>query len=453
MIWASLASFFLFSGFAQAQSKNFKQKQAPPAIEEKYAIENADSTGQLSKYFRENNCTEILKYFKDKDLLKLSPIELSIDAYCEPPGKDPDKMFKYAEEKSPDDDTILLLHGRYRWKKYMLSADEIWGKLAARTHDEKMKEMAQQYLDGAGNEAEAGMGLADGRYGAFQIGYAQESNPEGLPISDSTLSKNYSDSTLWGFSSALRSEYEFGFIDWNGSLTGTQYNTASDANQTYLEFGPLFGMQGSQEQFFLFKPNASGLTIDGRLFYASGGISLGELWQFKNSEYKILFTTYADRYYPPELQAQQGVHYRIEQKSDFRLGASTLSSDFYWEKSNATQDITPTSMIPYTNNTGTGALSYQWAGKQLILGANVSFSVRQDESESQYFDSGGIFRIKKRRDLIYGMEPWLSWRISNEATAVLFYTNTRTTSNMGRTDIIDRNVNNSLIGSLLKLNF
>ena len=145
MIWASLASFFLFSGFAQAQSKNFKQKQAPPAIEEKYAIENADSTGQLSKYFRENNCTEILKYFKDKDLLKLSPIELSIDAYCEPPGKDPDKMFKYAEEKSPDDDTILLLHGRYRWKKYMLSADEIWGKLAARTHDEKMKEMAQQY--------------------------------------------------------------------------------------------------------------------------------------------------------------------------------------------------------------------------------------------------------------------------------------------------------------------
>ena len=162
----------------------------------------------------------------------------------------------------------------------------------------------------------------------------------------------------------------------------------------------------------------------------------------------------ADHYYQLGFDGQAGTHYLLEEKGNLKLNASLFSLSLFWDKTSASDDTTIAGQdIPYTNNSGGISFGYQWTFQKLALGFNSSFSVRQDEYETYYFNSLGQSAIKKRRDMTYINEPWVSWKLSSDLTGVLFYSSSRVTSNMTSLDIIDRNINNSVTGLLLKKTF
>ncbi len=445
---------FLLSGAAQTTKVNIRKKIKPPSVEETYSGESQEKTNDLATYFKENNCTEILNFSKDRSLTSLKPLELAVVASCDPPGKDPEKMFAYAEKRAPDDDAILLLHGRYRWKKFKISATEVWEKLARQTKSIELRQLAEQYLDGNGDKAEEALAVFDKRANFFELGFIRESNPEQLAISDPTLAMNWSDGMVWKLISTRKTDYDFGFMDWTTTLSGTQYNTASDANSLSLEISPVLALQSTLEQFFLLRPIANVSGNDGRLFYAAAGISIGELWQYLSSEYKLLFSIYGDRYYQLGLEGQSGTHYLIEQKSNFKWNSSLISLNLFWDKTNSGEDNSvPLQSIPFTNNSGGFVLSYQWTVKRLTLGINATYSVRQDELDTQFVNARGFVAQKKRRETSTNTEPWISWKFNNDLTAVIFHSSNRVDSNFTLADAYDRNIDDSVTGLVLKTSF
>ena len=453
MISAFIVS-LLVSGAAQTSKVNVKKKITPPSVTENNSNENQEKAADLATYFKENNCIEILNFSKDRSLVSLKPLELAVVASCDPPGKDPEKMFAFAEKAAPQDDAILLLHGRYRWKKFKVGATEVWEKLARQTKSIELQQLAEQYLDGNGDKAEEALAAIDKRVNFFELGFIRETNPEQLPLSDPNLAINWSDGTTWKLLSSRKTDYDFGYLDWTTTVSGIQYNTASDVNSMFVDISPLVALQSTLEQFFLLRPLINVSGSDGRLFYAASGLSVGELWQYLSSEYKILFSIYGDRYYQLGLENQSGTHYLIEQKSIFRWNSSVITVNFFWDKTNSGEDNSVANQsIPYTNNSGGLAFGYQWAIKRFTLGINAAYSIRQDELDTQYINNRGILAQKKRRDKTTNTEPWISWKFSNDLTAVIFYSTNRVDSNFIAEDATDRNIDNTITGLTLKTSF
>lgn len=439
---------------AKPLTTNFKQKLTSPAIEENYQSESTETELDLSHYFRDNNCEGVIKYSKGRDFLKLKPLELAIIASCEPPGKDPEKIFSYVESKDPSNDAILLLHGRYRWKKYKLNSNEIWERLIKQTKNQELLELAEQYLDGNGLDAEVSLAAKVSRSLSLQIGGIYETNPEQLPNSDPNSSKNSSAGANWNLLSSKRVDYSFGYIDWSGSFSGTQYNSASNANLMMVDISPTFALESTLEQYFLFRPLANGFTLDGHIFNASAGFAVGELWQYPSTEFKFLFSLFGDRYYQAGLENQGGTHYLLEQKSTFKWNSSLIYLNLFWLKTNASQDeMTVGQLIPYSNTTAGASLSYQWAYKEVILGGSSTISFRQDDTNTQYFDMGGVTYSKKRKDVNSYFELWGSLRVTSDLTGVLFFSTSQTASNFSDQDIFDRNLSNSVSGLSLKYSY
>ncbi len=451
---AALISIFTVFAVAKPLTTNFKQKLTPPSIEENFESETKETAMDLSRYFRDNNCENVIKYSKGRDFLKLKPIELAIIASCEPPEKDPEKIFSYAESKDPSDDAILLLHGRYRWKKYKLNSNEIWGKIIKQTKNQEILELAEQYLDGNGLDAEVSLSAKVSRTISIQVGAVYETNPEQLPKSDPNSSKNSSFGENWNLLSSRRVDYSFGYIDWAGSFSGTQYNSSSSANLLMADISPTFALESTSEQYFLFRPLINAFTLDGHLFNASAGFAIGELWQYPSSEFKFLFSLFGDRYYQAGLENQAGTHYLLEQKSTFKLSNFLIYLNLFWLKTNAAQDSTiPGQVIPYSNATGGFSLGYQWTYREFILGGSSTISFRQDDSNSQYLDSSGTAYSKKRKDVNSYYEIWGSLRFTSDLTGVLFLSASQTASNFSEQDIFDRNLSNSVSGLSLKYSY
>ena len=446
----------LFTVFANAKpsTTNFKQKLSPPAIEESYESESTETVMDLTRYFRENNCEGVIKYSKDHDFLKIKPLELAIIASCEPPGKDPEKIFSYAETKDPSDDAILLLHGRYRWKKYKLNSNEIWEKLINQSKNQEILELAKQYLDGNGLDAEVSLSAKVSRSSSIQVGEIFETNPDQLPKSDPNSLKDSSFGVNWNLISSKRIDYSFGYINWSGSFSGTQYNSASSANLLLADISPTFALESSLEQYFLFRPSINGFTIDGHIFNTSAGVAVGELWQYPTTEFKLLFSLFGDRYYQPGLENQSGTHYLLEQKSTYKWNNSQIYMNFFWLKTNTSQDTsTPGQVIPYSNATGGLSLGYQWTYKDLILGSSSNISFRQDDSDTQYLDAAASPNAKKRKDRNSYFEVWGSLRFTNDLSGLLFFSTNQTMSNFSEQDYIDRNSNDSVSGLSLKYSY
>ena len=450
---------FFFSLVISAQAKiidktSIKNKTSPPSVEQNSVAEVGDPSESLGRYFSENNCVSILKYFKDKDFRSVKPLELALAASCEPPGKDPEKMFAFAEKRDPKDDVILLLHGRYRWKKYKVSAAEVWQKLIDQTQNETLVDLAKQYLLGNDREAEAKLTGKDPHASFLQVGFIRESNPSQFPKSDSLAGANASDGAIWNISSAPRNDYDFGFVDWNTTFSGTQYSTAPEANFALIDFSPQLSLQSSLEQFFIIKPGVSAFSLDGRLFYGRLGLSLGEIWNYPNLELSLLATLAGDRYYVLGAQDQSGTHYIIESRISTKWKSSIFSFGLLWDKNNAGEDSSAAGLvIPYTNNTASGFFSYQWIHKDFSAGFNSTISGRQDEVETQYTDALSVAQTKKRRDITFNLGPWVSWKWTPRLTSILFYSANKVTSNFNEADLLDRNIDNSVVGIILKSNF
>lgn len=439
---------------AKPLTTNFKQRLSPSVIEENYVTESTENSMDLSRYFRDNNCEGVLKYSKSRDFLKITPLELAIIASCEPPEKDPEKIFSFAELKDPTNDAILLLHGRFRWKKYKLNSNEIWEKLIKQTKNQEILELAEQYLDGNGQDAEVSLSAKVSRSTSIQVGGIYETNPEQLPKSDPNSSSSASWGANWNIVISKRLDYSFGYIDWAGSFSGAQYNTASSANILTLDISPTFALESTAEQYFLFRPILNGFTLDGQPFNASLGFGVGELWQNPSTEFKFLFSLYGDRYYQLGLENQGGTHYLLEQKSTFKWNTSLIYLNLFWIKTNASQDDTiPGQVIPYSNATGGFSLGYQWTYKEMILGGSGTISFRQDDLETQYVDAGAKLYSKKRKDVNSYYEVWGSLRLTSELTGILFFSTSQAASNFSAQDVFDRNLNNSVSGLSLKYSY
>ncbi len=446
--------FFLFLFFpAQAQraSKNLNpgltRAQIGDQVEQKEQILQEKT---LSDLFRKNNCAAIIKYAGQHDFKKLSNLELAIYAYCEPPEKDSEKIFAYAEKNEPDNDFILLLHARYQWKKYILTARDLWKKLAARAKDERIAYLASQYLDEDFQESNEIESTASHLL-ILQVGGLFESNPDFLADSDPDTSKKSSPGTLAGIALVSRSEVNFGFSEWLANLTSTNYSTLPEADISTFDLAATFAIQTSYRRFFILKPFGNFTALGGKPLNQSIGGSVGQMWQFLDSDLQFLFTSYADRYLQAGLEQQQGTHYRIELIHHYQWQESYfIFASAAWERSNEGKDVDTDLLLPYGNVAWNGSFGFERKWKTWQSGVNIVGNARYDDSDSQYLDSEGVPTVKRRQDFSTNVQPWISKKFVNHFELLLYYTFIRTRSNMGQTDTVDRNISDSTTGIILK---
>lgn len=436
---------FFFHSSVNADSKKVLLVPSRSQNEARGALnESEDLDVLLAKDLAQNDCRASLSRFNAKNLTKLKPIELAIFANCEPPGKDPEKIFKFAEEQDKDDEAIPLLHARYRTRKFMLNADEIWKRLADEAKNPTVKAIASDYIE---NQTDSLQAIErDESPGFVQFGVYDSSNPRLVANSDESSNKTSSSMLSLSIGRTFQMKKSFGFVEESGVISSNFFPSAHDIDTGSADGAVEFGVQTGPSRYFLVSTYGDITYFGGSFFYGFAGGGLGVLKRMEHSDYKFMFGVYQDRFILNEYQAQGGNHLKLEQKLNGRLPYDVqLIAVLNLEHANLGQDVSESQLIQYSNSLYSLSFAVSKILRGFQIGAGVNVTAREDDQDSRFQDSNGNWTSKRRVDYSFREEFSIGHQLFEKALVTIFARAFETKSNFDEASV-DRNARDYVIG-------
>jgi hypothetical protein len=392
-----------------------------------------------------DDCAQIFKLVPEANYRTVGGRVLALTASCNPPGKDPEKMFSRAHELSPEDSSILLLQARYRSKKQMVTADNLWNELLAQSQDPKVRAMADLYLKGDSEAADAILLERKGTFGGFvQIGSIYEGNPNLTSVSEkdgTTIRPSF------GTTSAGLLKYDKPFSSYSLGVdyffAQTAYSRSHESDLISQELGFPITINATREASLIVRPYVTDTLLGSKGYLSDIGASMTRADPLGALNQTVCATFYYEHYFDVDDQPQQGPHLKIEYGLHPH-GNAMFDVDllFYIDHGSEGQDETFVSQtIPYSNFTYSGFLSIASKGRT-SFGLNTTASYRVDDSQSSFVDITSLIqKSKKREDVTVQIQPFISMAITNRQdwAVITAYQYSTVSSNIGSSDYLDRN--------------
>jgi hypothetical protein len=424
---------------------------AAPAMAE---LSNDELQTEIIRFYSEGHCEQVKALESQVVPKDLRPNVLAIFAYCEPDGQDPEKLFAMAEEESPTGDLILVLHGKYRWKKNKQSSVEIWEKVLMLARIEHFRILAHAYLANA---------------------VSDEYNLKPLDLSPNT---GFVRLSLGGEYKEQANTEDFSF-DHTGPVYGgifqgdliyrhwTVVGNMSYHYQTKLEMYDAHTQYNSWTNSFeaplaihvdtgkdiIFRPVIGYDSIGGESFDFNYG--LGVKGAVYNSGYvqSVEALVYSKLIYNDRISAETGSHYRFNYEWDFYPLYWFISSQWAVEHvstSDATNYLGTNGNFSLSHNDISLDLKFHRDFSHFTVGFDPKILTRIDTAASTYVDTTKALISKDRKDWEFHLNGNLTIPVLPAFQLYVWYEWTKIISTYGPTDYVNRNYTNQTVGVALK---
>lgn len=436
--------------------KSFQSLTQDPANARPVELQPSKETGpdpgleeRFANYLRNDDCASILSTVSGHDYEVIKPELLAVLATCEPPGKDPEKMFAYAEERAPTSDTVLLLHARYRWTKHRAGAEELFERLAEQTQDPRLKNLAEQYIDVPAQMSARRRSLSFAVTG--YVGGIQETNPEGLPISNSNFGLDLSTGAVGGigvtgekaFNSYLAS------LDYIANDTTYWLTHSVDLLTQDVDF-PIERVINDESTIGV-RPFGSFYMLNGARYYTVTGLGVIGKMNREVGSYWSQISVYHDTYYPSESAGQSGSHVRFDLSASFKSWTVLRPALYvYVDRGIEGADVSSSQFIPYSHTDyGVGA-SFNHVVHRYSIGLAFRGLFRDDMQNTRLIDSTGNSISKVRQDMQLVIQPNLTVPLGPGLELFLYFESNSVGSTLNATDGLDRNISDSTMGAIIR---
>lgn len=451
--FAFLVTFLIsFSGSAFAADPNRSRAVIPAEPFSPNPIPvSPELESKIVELFSTDQCATARTLVSPNQFGSLRPLVLAVIAYCQPAGFDPEELFERAEKREPSNDTIVVLHARYRFKKDPDSALELWKKVLLLVRTPNTRQMAQEYLAGNGEaEEQISVGQKLTYYLSAQFGGSFETNPAGNPASSERQASGALNTNL---SLGILDSTFYGYFALNYALANSRYFSAHDVDLFEHDLESPISLRVGTNEDLILRPFVSYLTLGDSPYQLLGGLSVqGIAYRSQYKQY-VQGSIFQDHFYPGNFQSQQGTHFRFDYNWEFYPENFFIKFVAYFEHVNSDQDsdLLNSLSIPYSHNDLGFQGYFDYNLKFAILGLYPKILIREDDDASTFLSaSSGAFVSKRRQDFQISVQPHVIIPLISYLQLYIYYEINRTYSNIGIDDYQDRNILNQTVGIALR---
>jgi len=417
--------------------------------------DEAELERKLAALLNANDCETIVNSVSRHDYENVKPEVLALVAYCEPAGKDPIKMFAFAEQRAsdsdPDKDIIFLLHARYLWKHKNPAAEELFQKIYDRTKDPRLKELVAQYL--VDKTPPRRRGVDDFTFiVSGQLGGIQEANPQGIPLSDHNFGSNNSSAAVAQIIGNVRKPLSSYAIGADFITTDTTFWATHSADFSTDDLDVYFEKRLESGRTLALRPFTSLYLFQGGHYYSLLGIGLMTSQRSADFESWMQLSTYNDTYQGGQVSAESGGHLRFDWQGALKkvpLLAPTILA--YVDYARCGVALANSEYIPYTHAEYGLAVSFTKVVRRYSVGLTMRGVYREDAEQTRVVDPNGNYVSKLRRDVQVVLQPHITIPLMDGVDLFMYFESNSTSSTLGASDGLDRNISDNLIGAVIRV--
>ncbi len=424
-------------------------------------IYTAEFDDKIARYFKTSDCQEILAKTSSHEYETVAAGKLARIAACEPPGKDPDKMFTFAAKSAPNDDVILLLHARYLLKRQSPKSGEAFLQLFQATHDRYLQELVLPFLP-IRLEAPRKHGDVDYIVTA-QAGGLEEANPRGVSISDPSFGSDVSTAGEALLAGSLHRRFGGAQVGANYVIEDTTYWKTHDADfltqdiDLPVDWKTQERSETLASHLYGLRPFGSFYMLNGARAYAVGGLGVTHSTSDSSSDQWMQVGGYQENFWP---NATFSSHARADWQASFKnfpFLNPALSAYVDYARGGSQKVFLPgsttSSYLPFSHTEYGLAASLSKVVHRYAVGLSFRAAFRQDSDQSVLIDAFGNSTAKARADFQLVIRPNLTIPLVKGIDLYMFFESNSIGSNMSASDGLDRNISDNLIAALLRASF
>lgn len=402
--------------------------------------------------FSNQRCDQVLDLTRNAAPELFHPTVLAVTAYCTPDKKLAETFFALAESRSPNSDTVFMLHAHYMWQSTPESAEALWQKVIFLARNPAIKKLAQEYLDGNVEDKEQ-ISIVNpwSYYGTMNLLSGHESNPEEAAFSDSHNSSNSYGIEL---NANAQKTTSYGNAAVSYSLLNTRYPSDPAADAFIHDLEVPITVRADDRNDFAVRPFLSYSTLSNSAYQGTAGFAFMGIAYRGETKQLIQGFIFKDRFFKGVDSAEGGNHLRLEYNWELFRAYWFLKLQFSAEHVLADRDAVPDDN---TNDLTNAVITYSHTDLGLQTNITRDFRIfslgffpklllREDSDPSTYVSASGAPTSKRRQDFQVVLQPNLTIPIDVGLQLFVWYEWNRTFSNMGPSDYQDRNVLNQTVG-------
>jgi hypothetical protein len=408
---------------------------------------------QIVSSFTQNDCARVSS-MADRTLIpRFRPLVIAVIATCTSSHKKAENLFDQAEKKTPSDELILVLHARYLFPYNPEKSEKIWGKIYVIARNPALKKMAQDYLQGNEEEGATFSPISQKwtLFGSWETSGGYENNPTGQAVSigqrpGSTAFNN----VVYGSGTrTLDSEKTIGA---DVTITTNTYFSTHYADFWENDLDVPFTMRVGSNEDLIFRPLGRYSEYGGSTYEIMEGFALTGVAYRETYKQWVETAIFQNHYFVDVVEPESGTNIHFEYNWEFYPKDIYFRLMAYIQHVSAGEDtsITPGADIPYSHNDIGTTLYLDYRYRALTFSFYPSYSFRIDDNDSIYQDIFGNMVDKRRQDNSVDLKVRVSGAMSRSLEAFAYYNWTRTYSNMGFSDYLDRNYIDQSFGIGLK---
>jgi hypothetical protein len=409
------------------------------------------SAERLVSFFEDDRCDEVESEYRAHPGVAYPPIVLAVIGSCLKNRHEALQLFREADSKKPNNQTILLLYARTTWKTDPEESKQLWRRVRMVARDESVQRIADDYLSGVveieETEQVSLFGKAQSGWIYAQLGSNYTSNPDTAAISNQGTN-NDSFAHVFALNSRWKKNTRWG--DWGAHLDLFEQSFYSRhvSDKLIGRFDLPVTMEVGNAGAVVFTPFGANELQGNSSYHYSWGLGVMGISYRDNYRQSVQGIIYHDAYLDLITKNQGGTHFRFEYEwylypSWFEVSTGTFIEHV---KSSSDQDDSANARIYYSHN-DLGLFASFAAKLRLFEPAITVFgSTRQDTNDSSYSDNNNVQQVRRRVDYVLDIRPSVGIPIERNIRANVYFDYNRVFSNFGATDYQDYNVINRIAG-------
>ena len=396
---------------------------------------------KIVEAFTHNDCGRVTTITSRSLIPRFRPLVIAVVAACSEDHSYSEDLFNKAESKANSDELILVLHARYLFAYNPKAADKIWGKIYVIARNPALKKIARDYLQGTEEEGETfSVTKTWTLFGSWETSGGYENNPTGQAASVGTRPASGAFNNVV-FGSGSHTLDNGNTIGGNLSITTNTYFSTHFADFWENDYDIPYTMRVGTNEDLIFRPLGRYSQYGDLTYEVMAGFALTGVAYRENYKEWVQTAIYQNHYYIDVVQPKSGTNLHFEYNWEFYPRDLYFRLMAYIQHVSAQEDtsITPNADIPYSHNDIGTTLFFDYRYKGFTLSFYPSYSFRIDDNDSTYEDIFGNIIVKRRQDSSVDLKARVSTSITRNIEAFAYFDWTRTYSNMGFADYLDRN--------------